>query len=45
MHNHNDVLQALCRHYLKRLRYMAKKHGIDVDGIIRANKKNKYVST
>ena len=34
----NETLQALCRDYLGRLRYMAKKHGIDVDSIIRANK-------
>lgn len=34
----NETLQALCRDYLDRLRYMAKKHGIDVDSIIRANK-------
>lgn len=34
----NETLQALCRDYLSRLRYMARKHGIDVDSIIRANK-------
>lgn len=35
---YNETLQALCRDYLGKLRYMAKKHGIDVDSIIRANK-------
>lgn len=41
----NETLQSMCRDYLSRLRYMAKKHGIDADSIIRANKKNKYVAT
>lgn len=41
----NETLQALCRDYLLRLRYMAKKHGIDVDGIIRANKRNECEAT
>ena len=41
----NETLQTLCRDYLGKLRYMAKKHGIDVDSIIRANKKIKYVTT
>ena len=41
----NETLQALCRDYLGKLRYMAKKHGIDVDSIILANKRNKYVAT
>ena len=45
MAKRNETLQALCRDYLCKLRYMAKKHGIDVDGIIRANKRNKYVTT
>ena len=45
MTKRNETLQALCRDYLMRLRYMGKKHGIDVDSIIRANKKNKYVAT
>ena len=41
----NETLQALCRDYLLRLRYMAKKHGIDVDGIIRANRRNECEAT
>ena len=41
----NETLQALCRDYLGRLRYMAKKHGIDVDGIIRANRRNECEAT
>ena len=45
MAKRNETLQALCRDYLSRLRYMGKKHGIDVDSIIRANKKNEYVAT
>ena len=38
-------LQSLCRIYLRRLRYMGIKHGIDVDAIIRANKRNECVVT
>jgi hypothetical protein len=45
MNVRNETLQALCRDYLGRLRYMAKKHGIDVDGIIRANKRNECEAT
>ena len=41
----NETLQALCRDYLGKLRYMAKKHGIDVDNIIRANKRNECEAT
>ena len=41
----NETLQALCRDYLMRLRYMAKKHGIDVDSIIRANKRKECEAT
>lgn len=41
----NETLQALCRDYLSRLRYMAKKHGIDVDSIVRANKRNECEAT
>lgn len=45
MTNRNETLQALCRDYLTRLRYMAKKHGIDVDSIIRANKRKECEAT
>ena len=41
----NETLQALCRDYLSRLRYMAKKHGIDVDGLIRLNRQKKCEAT
>ena len=37
MTKRNETLQALCRDYLGKLRYMAKKHGIDVDSIIQMN--------
>ena len=45
MTKRNETLQALCRDYLSRLRYMAKKHGIDVDSIVRANKRNECEAT
>lgn len=45
MTNRNETLQALCRDYLGKLRYMAKKHGIDVDSIIRANKRKECSGT
>lgn len=45
MAKRNETLQALCRDYLSRLRYMAKKHGIDVDSIIRANKRKECEAT
>ena len=45
MTERNETLQALCRDYLLRLRYMAKKHGIDVDSIIRANRKGECSGT
>lgn len=45
MAKRNETLQALCRDYLGKLRYMAKKHGIDVDAIIRANKRNECEAT
>ena len=41
----DETLQALCRDYLSRLRYMAKKHGIDVDSIIRANRRKECEAT
>ena len=41
----NETLQSPCRDYLGRLRYMAKKHGIDVDSIIRANRKGECSGT
>lgn len=41
----NEYLQCLCRQYLHRLRHMARKHGIDVDGLIRANKRQECQAT
>lgn len=45
MTTRNETLQALCRDYLGKLRYMAKKHGIDVDSIIRANRRKECSGT
>ena len=45
MAKRNETLQALCRDYLCRLRYMGKKHGIDVDGLIRLNRQKKCEAT
>lgn len=45
MTKRNETLQALCRDYLGRLRYMARKHSIDVDSIIRANRKGECSGT
>jgi hypothetical protein len=45
MTKRNETLQALCRDYLGKLRYMAKKHGIDVYSIIRANKRKECEAT
>lgn len=41
----NNALQTLCRGYLGRLRYMGEKHGIDVDGIILANRRGRCSAT
>ena len=45
MTKRNETLQALCRDYLGRLRYVGKKHGINVDSIIRANRKGECSGT
>lgn len=45
MTKRNETLQALCRDYLGKLRYMGKKHGIDVGSIIRANKRKECSAT
>ena len=45
MTKRNETLQALCRDYLGRLRYIGKKHGIDVDGLIRLNRQKKCEAT
>lgn len=41
----DENLQAVCRDYLGKLRYMARKHGIDVDGLIRLNRQKKCEAT
>lgn len=41
----NNALQALCRKYLGKLRYMGKKHGIDVGEIIKLNRQEKCAAT
>ena len=45
MRERNETLQALCRQYLGKLRRVAKKHGIDVNSIIRANKRKECSGT
>lgn len=45
MTKRNETIQALCRDYLGRLRYMGKKHGIDVDSIIKLNKRGECSAT
>lgn len=45
MAKRNETLQALCRDYLGKLRYIGKKHGIDVDGLIRLNSQKKCEAT
>lgn len=45
MAKRNERLQSLCRGYLRRLRHLARKHGIDVDGIIRANRRHECEAT
>ena len=43
----NESLQAMCRSYLSRLRYMATKHGLGtwLDGIISDNMRGECVAT
>jgi hypothetical protein len=45
MTKRNETLQALCRDYLGKLRYMGKKHGIDVDSLIKLNRQKKCEAT
>ena len=45
MAERNETLQALCRDYLGKLRHMGKKHGIDVDSIIKLNKRGECSAT
>lgn len=41
----NKTLRTLCRQYLSKLKYIGKKHGIDVDGLIRQTKDEKCKPT
>ena len=45
MRKRNETLQVLCRQYLGKLRRVAKKHGIDVNSIIRANRRKECEAT
>lgn len=47
MSRRNESLQALCRGYLRRLRYTASKHGLGtwVDDVIRANRRGECEAT
>lgn len=45
MRERNETLQALCRQYLGKLRRVAKKHGMDVNSIIRANRRKECEAT
>ena len=45
MTKRNETLQALCRDYLVKLRYVGKKHGIDVDGLISMNRRKECSAT
>ena len=45
MPKRNETLQTMCRDYLGKLRYVGKKHGIDVDGLIRLNLQKKCEAT
>lgn len=43
----NETLQSLCRNYLRKLKYMAKKHGLEnwINNIINDNKSGKCKAT
>ena len=41
----NETLQSLCRDYLRRLRHIGRRYGVDVDGLIELNRRNECVST
>ena len=45
MTKRNETLQSLCRDYLGKLRYIGKKHGIDVDSIIKMNQRGECSGT
>lgn len=45
MARRNETLQSLCRDYLRRLRHIGRRYGVDVDGLIELNRRNECVST
>jgi len=45
MTKRNETLQSLCRNYLRELRHIGLKYGIDVDSIIKLNKRGKCSAT
>ena len=45
MNKRNNTLQSMCCDYLSKLRYMGKKHGIDVDAIIEMNQRGECFAT
>ena len=45
MNKRNNTLQSMCCDYLSKLRYMGKKHGIDVDAIIDMNQRGECSAT
>ena len=45
MTKRNETLQSMCRDYLRRLRHVGGRYGVDVDGLIELNRRNECVST
>lgn len=45
MAKRNETLQTLCRNYLRRLRHIGMRYGVDVDGLIEQNRRNECEST
>ncbi len=45
MTKRNETLQALCRSYLRRLRHIGMRYGIDVDGLIELNRRKECEAT
>lgn len=45
MAKRNETLQSLCRDYLRRLRHIGKRYGVDVDWLIELNRRKECVAT
>lgn len=45
MAERNETLQTLCRDYLRRLRHIGMKYGVDVDGLIEQNRRKECEAT